>query len=124
MSDEDKSTHDMVIGLHRRFDVLETDVKSLTLDARDNREKLIKMEGRVDVTEVKASAAAEREAITFGHVMEAMGKMEKSLAGAVTALQSHAAEEAPVLRKIILWLMGIAGTIVTGVVLMLIGRGV
>lgn len=94
MSDEDKSTHSMVVGLHRRFSDVERDLHTLALDSKATTERMIRMEGRIDVAEVKAEAAAERETATYQNVQNALEATNHLVRKLFDKFDRHTMEEA------------------------------
>lgn len=96
MSDEDeaKSTHSMVVGLHRRFNDVERDLHTLAQDSKSVTERMIRMEGRIDIAEVKAHAAAEREAATYQHVQTALEATNHLVRKLFDKFDTHTVEEA------------------------------
>lgn len=133
MSDEDeaKSTHSMVVGLHRRFNDVERDLHTLAQDSKAVTERMIRMEGRIDIAEVKAHAAAEREAATYQHVQTALEATNHLVRKLFDKFDGHTVEEAAdrkelfeerqeVLkeqRKVLVWVIatgvGVLGSVAT-----------
>lgn len=112
MSGEEASTHSMVVGLHRRFSELEEHVKSLMADTRQASERMIRLEGRLDVAEAKAQAAEQREQITYMHVndsLTATNDLVKKLFDKFDANkkenEAHRVEALKDQRRVLIWVI-------------------
>lgn len=129
MSDEQRSTHDMVVGLHRRFDNVEFDVKKLTEHSQVVSERMVRMEGRIDMAEAKADALAERETLIHENVKEALASTNGIVKKLFDKFDQHTADEAreriqvmKESKKMMFWLVTTCVSVLTGIGMVMFTR--
>ncbi|HEY7805265.1 MAG TPA: hypothetical protein VIC30_12650 [Orrella sp.] len=124
MSDEseEKSTHQMVIGLHRRFDHVEENVKALTDQAQLASERMIRMEGRIGLAEAKADALAERETLIHANVKDALAATNNLVKKLFDKFDQHTVDEhnermqtMKDSKKMMLWVITTCVSVLTGI---------
>lgn len=132
-SELDDSTHNMVRGLHRRFDGLEQHVDALKSESRAMGESIIKLSGRVDLAERTADLSAEREKLVNANLSVALESQRKSLdelKSFVTAsheklfstFSAHTTQEDDDRKKLLFWIKTAFVSGVLGVVWTLVTR--
>lgn len=128
-ADEERSTHSMVVGLHRRFDAVEHDVKALAAQSQVASERMIRMEGRIDLAESKAAAAVEKEALTHATVKEALAMTNGMVKKLFDKFDQHTTEESreriQVMKdskRMMFWLVTTCVSVLTGIGMIMFTR--
>lgn len=131
MSDdeEERSTHQMVVGLHRRFDNVEKDVKSLTAQSVLSSERMIRMEGRIDLAEAKSDALMERETLIHENVKGALANTNNLVKKLFDKFDQRTVEEnkdrinaMTASKKQIWWLATTCVSVLIGIGMVMFGR--
>jgi len=122
MSEEDESTHSMVAGLHRRFGIIEMNVATLAQDSKATSERMIRMEGRIDLAEANAKSTAEREILIHNNVKEALANTNSIVKKLFDKFDAHTVEESKDRlqlekdgKKIMVWLVSTCISVLIGI---------
>ncbi|HEY7805080.1 MAG TPA: hypothetical protein VIC30_11705 [Orrella sp.] len=115
MSDEEQSTHQMVVGLHRRFDHVEKDVKHLTEQSQLASERMIRMEGRIDLAEAKSDALAERETLIHENVKDALTATNSLVKKLFDKFDQHTVDENNERKKLMVWIIATCVSVLSGI---------